>query len=143
MKRPPLQVPRAVCVGWAIASGTLRRAPRRAATGSAPGTWRGRAVGQGEVRVLDDADDLARGRREGPEPDALADLVDLGPHLGAELQQPPRRRVGVGHAPVRRRAVLDRGVADEAELVAADLEAGVEGLVEVRPVAQQLGEPRL
>ena len=34
-------------------------------------------------------------------------------------------------------------VGDEAELVAADLEADVEGLVEVGAVAQELGEPRL
>lgn len=98
------------------------------------------------MRVLDDPDDVAEGVFDRRDEDSAAHIRDRLALLRAEFREACERGARVGDAPVGDDAVAGdraRGVGVEAEFVAADVEADVERLVEVRPGAEQRGVPLL
>src|SRR5262245_50445962 len=89
-----------------------------------------------EVRVLDDAEEIAERVAHAADLDPLADVLERRVRLGAGGEQALHRGAGVLNTPVGERparagaVLLDVGV--EPQLKAADAEADVERLVEVR-----------
>ena len=99
------------------------------------------------MRVLDDAEHVAEGVPDGPDLHAAPDVLHRLLRRRAEVEESLVGGVGVGDPPVRNASLRpprgDRGIRDEPELEAADVEADVEGLVEVGGDAERLGIPGL
>lgn len=86
--------------------------------------------------------DEAAGRvQDGGHADVAADVPDCLAGCPTGGMQPGQRDLGVGDTPVRERTKGRVGVGVQGELVAGDLEADVERLVELRVDAEQAGEP--
>src|SRR6185436_5550137 len=100
------------------------------------------SLGRFEMRVFDDAEHIAPGIEHVRDADALAHVRDLGMRLGAELEQSCVRAGDVLDAPVDARRA-GGGIGHQAELVAADIEADVERLVEIRGEVQRFRIPTL
>jgi hypothetical protein len=88
------------------------------------------------VRVLDHAERVAERIEHRRRLDAVADVLHGIAQRRAEAREPLDGLADVRDAPVRERAVgTGLAVGQEPELEAADLEADVERLVEVRRLA--------
>ena len=97
-----------------------------------------------EVRVVDEADDGALRGGDGRGDDVVADLGSAATCTVAPSATASATAASTSATPQYvERAVGRVGVGQQPELVAADLEAHVERLVEVRPEAEQVGPPLL
>src|SRR5215469_14798340 len=106
--------------------------------GRAGSAYRGGA----EVRILDDAEAVAKRIDDCGHADALADVRDGIERRRSELQEPGVRRLDVVDPPQRLRPVGPRsGIRHEPQLEATHRETDIERLIEVRGDAEQLRVP--
>ena len=88
------------------------------------------------MRVLDDAEDIAKWIEDGSDPNAIAHFLHHRARRRAEGNQAFKTRGGIGYSPVSDGPMLaSRGggsIGIETQLITADVVANVEGLVEVR-----------
>src|SRR5687767_684658 len=102
---------------------------------------------QTEVRVFDQADDVPERVGDRPDLDPVPDVVRRLLERGSDSYELRDRLIDGVDAPVRdgaagpRRCPLGTGV--QPELIPADVEADVEGLVEVRRLLKHRRVPRL
>ena len=95
------------------------------------------------MRILDDAEHIAERVAHGRGFDAITDVLHFGMLGGATGEELRICLVGVVDAPVRNRSERNVAVGEQAEFVAADVEAHVERLIEVRLLAEHTRVPGL